>query len=145
MSSCGPAARTSLDQSSDRVTSACTNEPPISRATRSPERVSMSFTTTRAPSSAKRRAMPAPTPERAPIAAIERHAVGDEEGRSDRAAVALGEHHGEVRRQRIRDAQEEFQVEIRARAVLGISGAVAAVEEFPVAPFDRVALEPAQL
>jgi hypothetical protein len=67
MSSAGPAARTSLAQSSALVTSASMKLPPVSFATRSPLFASMSFTTRRAPSSAKRRAMPAPKPEPAPV------------------------------------------------------------------------------
>jgi hypothetical protein len=67
MSSAGPAARTRRAQSAPFVTSAWMKLPWISFATRSPLFASMSFTTTRQPSSAKRRAMPAPNPEPAPV------------------------------------------------------------------------------
>src|SRR5262245_44344232 len=67
MPSCAPAAATSFAQSADFVTSACTKLPPTSLATRLPASALMSFTMTRAPSSAKRRAMPAPKPEPAPV------------------------------------------------------------------------------
>src|SRR5688572_6423781 len=65
--SSAPAARTSFAQSSPLVTSACTNLPSTSRAMRSPAALSMSATTMSAPSSEKRRAMPAPKPEPAPV------------------------------------------------------------------------------
>src|SRR5438094_2206733 len=245
--SSGPASRTSRAQSALLVTSACTNRPPISRATLLP-RGSMSLTTTRAPSSAKRRAMPAPKPEpapvtmatlsfsrisglrewtvldqlvdvmrdaralaleemldrarelrmrepvggkrlhrqqaaeelvlalraalegfelagngvldrlvvaalevqqrhmlqRAPVAAVERALIAQEERTGDRPRVALREHHRDVRGQRGAQPHEEFEAEIRRRAVRGIGAAVAAIEELPVLAPDRGPFEPAK-
>src|SRR6185503_20146022 len=80
--------------------------------------------------------------DRAPVASVERGLVLDEERSRDRAAVALRDEQRQVLRQRGPEAQEEVQAEIGARAVLGVSAAVAAVEEFPVAPLDAGAFEP---
>src|SRR5688572_17816287 len=80
--------------------------------------------------------------ERAPVASVQSLLVLYEERAGDRPAVALGDHEREVVRQRGADPQEEIEAQIRARAVLGVRAAVAAVEKLPVAPLDRISLPP---
>jgi hypothetical protein len=80
--------------------------------------------------------------ERAPVAPVERGFVPEEERGSNRLAAALGDEQRQVAGQRGADAQEEVQAEIGARAMLGVGPAVAAVEELPVPPFDRVSFQP---
>ena len=99
---------------------------------------------TRSPGSSSIRSAAAARARSRPSSGRKAFCIGQEKGAGDRPALALGQHHREVLGQARADAQEELQAEVRARAVRRVGAAVAAVEEFPVAPLDRGALEPAQ-
>src|SRR3954466_2476501 len=82
--------------------------------------------------------------DRAPIAAIQGSGVPEKQGRGNRPALAFGQHHRQIPGHTFAEAQKKLQVEVGARAVCRIGRAVAAIEEFPMASLDRLALEPAQ-
>ena len=82
--------------------------------------------------------------DRAPVPSVESAAGNEVERRGDGAPAALSQDHQRMLGQRIAQAQEEFPVQVRRRAVGRVGAPVAALEEFPVCAFDLRASQPAE-